>query len=221
MTENQARAIQAVVFDVGETLCDETRAWTLWADWLGIPALTLHSVLGAVIERGEDHRRVFEILRPGLDVAAESRRKRASDGFAWAIREDLYPDALPALEALTDAGYRLGVAGNQPIETEAFIGSLGIDVDLVASSESLGVAKPDPAFFEQITRRLGLAPSAIAYVGDRLDNDVRPAAGAGMRAIWIRRGPWGLIQSDTEAISMASGTIDTLLELPDLLASLE
>ncbi len=29
--------IHAVVFDVGETLIDETRAWGVWADHLGIP----------------------------------------------------------------------------------------------------------------------------------------------------------------------------------------
>jgi FMN phosphatase YigB (HAD superfamily) len=29
--------IKAVVFDVGETLVDETREYGTWADWLGIP----------------------------------------------------------------------------------------------------------------------------------------------------------------------------------------
>ena len=30
-------SIEAVVFDVGETLVDETRPWGEWADHLGIP----------------------------------------------------------------------------------------------------------------------------------------------------------------------------------------
>ena len=29
--------IKAVVFDVGETLVDETREYGTWADWLGVP----------------------------------------------------------------------------------------------------------------------------------------------------------------------------------------
>jgi FMN phosphatase YigB (HAD superfamily) len=33
----------------------------------------------------------------------------------------------------------------------------------------------------------------VAYVGDRVDNDVLPAIACGMRAVWIRRGPWGVI----------------------------
>jgi hypothetical protein len=31
--------VRAVVFDVGETLVDETREYGAWADWLGAPRL--------------------------------------------------------------------------------------------------------------------------------------------------------------------------------------
>src|SRR5439155_14968561 len=34
------RALKAVVFDVGETLVDETRHWGEWADRAGVPRLT-------------------------------------------------------------------------------------------------------------------------------------------------------------------------------------
>src|SRR2546430_1464182 len=59
--------IRAVFFDIGETLVDETRPWGLWADWLGVPHLTFFAALGAVIARREHHRRVFDLVRPGLD----------------------------------------------------------------------------------------------------------------------------------------------------------
>ncbi|MGH9098837.1 MAG: HAD hydrolase-like protein, partial [Acidimicrobiales bacterium] len=36
-----------------------------------------------------------------------------------------------------------------------------------------------------------LRSEQVAYVGDRLDNDVLPAKAAGMFAVFIRRGPWG------------------------------
>ena len=64
--------VAAVVFDVGETLVDETRAWQAWADALGVPRLTLLGVLGGLAVGGEDHRRVFELWRP----APTSRRRR-------------------------------------------------------------------------------------------------------------------------------------------------
>ena len=44
--------INAVVFDVGETLVDETREYGTWADWLGVPRHTFSAVFGAVIALG-------------------------------------------------------------------------------------------------------------------------------------------------------------------------
>ena len=60
----QEPLIEAVVFDVGETLVDETRAWEGWADHLGVPRLTFLGVLGAAIERGEDHLAPFRVFAP-------------------------------------------------------------------------------------------------------------------------------------------------------------
>ena len=54
--------------------------------------------------------------------------------------------------------------------------------------------KPDPDFFALTLSLLGdPEPGQVAYVGDRIDNDVRPSAAAGMRAVWLRRGPWGIV----------------------------
>lgn len=214
------RQIRAVVLDVGETIVDETRSWGEWADWLGIPHLTLFAVLGGVIARGQQHGGVFEILRPGLDITAEAKRRRVASGSTWVSAADLYPDALPAIHALREAGYAVGIAGNQPRETERVIASLGIQLDLVASSEGLGVAKPDLAFFERIAGELHLPPPAIAYVGDRIDNDIGPAVAAGMQAIFIRRGPWAHLQA-LDGIPAGAITIETLLDLPAVLAALE
>jgi FMN phosphatase YigB (HAD superfamily) len=208
-----------VVFDVGETIVDETRPWGEWADWLGIPRLTLFAVLGGVIARGNSHEGVFDVLRPGMDVRAESARRRAGTATTWVNATDLYPDALPAIASLREAGYLVGVAGNQPRETEQVIASLGLTLDLVASSDGLGVAKPDPAFFERIADELHLPPEAIAYVGDRIDNDVIPAAAAGMLAIFIRRGPWAHIQA-LDGVPSGAIEIASLLEVAGVLATL-
>jgi FMN phosphatase YigB (HAD superfamily) len=69
-------------------------------------------------------------------------------------------------------------------------------------------------------RELGLEPAEIAYVGDRVDNDVEPAARAGLRAIFIRRGPWAFIQAGRENPPAAASSIDSLDELPAALANL-
>jgi FMN phosphatase YigB (HAD superfamily) len=208
--------VRAVVFDIGETLVDENRLWLAWADWLGIEPLTFLGVLGAVIERGGDHREPFRILRPEVDLR-EAGRERERAGVPNVIDPgDLYPDAVPALEALRRAGYLVGVAGNQPQAAESLFRGLDAPLDLVASSDSLGVEKPDPRFFAAIAERLAVTPTEVAYVGDRLDNDVRPAAAAGMRAIFLRRGPWAWVQAGRDPVPEAAAAIDDLSSIVDV-----
>jgi HAD superfamily hydrolase (TIGR01549 family) len=209
-------AIRLVVFDVGETLVDETRMWGEWADWLGVTRLAFFAALGAVIAAKKHHREVYELVRPGIDIA----RERAARGDAMTRIEvrDLYPDAVPCLQRLRAAGYRVGLAGNQPADAEAQIRDLGLAVDFVASSARWGVEKPDPQFFRRIAAESGAAPAEIAYVGDRLDNDVLPAIDAGMVGIFLRRGPWGVIHATWPEVARARIRLETL---DDLAAALD
>jgi HAD superfamily hydrolase (TIGR01549 family) len=198
--------LRAVVFDVGETLVDEERAWRVVAAAAGAPPHALWAALGVTIARGEEHRRVWEHL--GIEPPAAT--------YALAPG-DLYPDALPCLARARELGFAVGVAGNQPESVEAVLREAGVQAELVASSARWGVEKPDPAFFERIADELELLPEAIAYVGDRVDNDVLPAAEAGMVAVHLRRGPWGLLQ---DADGRAALVVDSLDGLPERLASL-
>ncbi len=206
-------------FDVGETLVSEDRVWHRWADWLGVPPLTLLGVLGAVIERREHHLEVFRPFLPSMDVDGELGRRRAAGHPTGFDADDLYPDAVPALRALKAAGYAVGVAGNQPRDvSEALFATLGVELDVVASSAAWGVEKPDPAFFHKLAAVAGLPPAEIAYVGDRVDNDVLPARAAGMRAVFLRRGPWGYLHDRWPEAAQAHLRIDSLAELPGALA---
>jgi HAD superfamily hydrolase (TIGR01662 family) len=206
--------VEAVVFDVGETLVDETRVWSQWADWLGVPRLTFMATLGAVIARGGSHREVFERFRPGIHLAEEARKQGIAGRSDLFSLDDLYPDALDCLRALAADGYRLAIAANQPAPASDVLGEMDIPFEMVATSEAWGVAKPDPRFFERIAHELQLSPERIAYVGDRLDNDVLPARAAGMVAIFVRRGPWGWIQAPAGSPPDASLVVESLAELP-------
>lgn len=206
--------IEAVVFDAGETLVDETRVWGQWADWLGVPRLTFMAALGAVIARGGNHREVFELFQPGIDVEAEARRHGVAGKSDLLSLDDLYPDALDCLRELAADGYRLGIAANQPAPAGDVLRDMAIDFELIATSAAWGVAKPAPEFFERIATELRLPPQAIAYVGDRLDNDVLPAQAAGMVGVFVRRGPWAWIQAGRMDPPEASLTVESLAELP-------
>lgn len=212
--------IRAVCFDVGETLIDETRHWDGWADFLGVPRLTLFTALGVTMERGESLRRVFEIFRPDLDFA-NVRKMRAAQGYRYDFEHgDLYPDAVPCLAELRERGFKVLIAGNQPIEAEAALHRLGVPADLIATSAGWGVAKPDAAFFAKVIDAAGESADRIAYVGDRVDNDVLPARAAGMVAVHLRRGPWGWMHAAKPDADHAHVRVDNLNELPALLAAL-
>ena len=199
---------RAICLDIGETLIDETRIWSVWADVLGVPRFTFMAVLGAVIAGGGDHREGFAALGLRDWQRHEAEVQRRYGGFG---PEDLYPDTLPALARLRARGYRLAVVGNQPAHRTAELQRLGVRADVVAMSDELGVAKPDAAFFRRCCELLGAPPGEVAYVGDRVDNDVLPAAAAGLRAVWLRRGPWGWLHTDPTGA--ATLTVRSLIEL--------
>lgn len=201
------RAVDWVVLDLGETLADETRGWARWADWFGVPHLTLMAVLGAVIAERRPHTDVFGYFREGFDPAT---------GPGWQMEaSDLYDDALPTLAELRARGYRLAVMGNQPLEVLPLLATL--PVDRVAASAEWAVHKPDPAFFARVAQEVEAPPYRIAYVGDRVDNDVLPAKQAGMVAVHLRRGPWGYLHATWPEAAQADLRLTTLAELPSAL----
>lgn len=211
-------SLKAVFFDVGETLLSEARQWSVRAQWLGIPPHSFFAMLGAVIERREHHRKVFEYL--GVDFEAIRQEKRAAGQSDDLIAEDFYPDAIACLRQLRSEGYWLGISGNQPAQTEGFLQEAGLPVDFIASSATWGIEKPDPAFFWRISQETGLPPEQIAYVGDRLDNDVLPALEVGMKAIFVRRGPWGYVHTNWPEVDKATARIETLSALAETLRDL-
>jgi HAD superfamily hydrolase (TIGR01549 family) len=211
--------IHAVVFDVGECLVDETREYGTWADWLGVPRHTFHAMFGAVIAQGRDYRDTFQEFRPGFDLY-EEREKRAAAGQAETFdEEDLYADVRPALAQLRADGLWLGIAGNQTVRAGRILRALfSDDVDLIGTSDDWGASKPDPKFFKRVVAAVPFTAEEILYVGDRCDNDIRPAREARMRTALVRRGPWATIQwNSTEAQELPTFRTDSLLELPGLI----
>jgi FMN phosphatase YigB (HAD superfamily) len=198
--------IRVVVFDVGETLVDETRAWSDVARAAGLTRLTLFAALGALIERGEDHRRVWKLL--GVPPPS---------GASSVTLEDLYPDAVPCLQELRALGLGIGLAGNQPRDAAAALWRLGLPVDFIATSGEWGVEKPSARFFELVCETAGYPAHQIAYVGDRLDNDVLPACAAGMFSVFLRRGPWGALHAARPEAAQADARLDSLGQLAGVL----
>ena len=211
--------LKAVFFDVGETLIDESRMWRGWAAYLGVPAQEFLAALEDVIASGAHHRRVFDRFRANFDLAAARRERAAPGDRDLSMARDLYADAAPCLRDLRQLGYRVGIAGNQPAGAVNALRSLGLDADVIASSASLGVEKPATAFFVKLAASAGLAANEIAYVGDRLDNDILPARTAGMLTLFLVRGPWAKVQSKLPEAALAHIRLPDLVGLTATLAS--
>ncbi|GGK90436.1 hypothetical protein Sme01_53390 [Sphaerisporangium melleum] len=213
--------VRSVVFDVGETLIDETRIWSRWADRLGISRFTMLGVLGGMAALDRSFPEAFQIVRPGLDPDAEIEAWRREDPTG--LREnfdadDLYPDVRPGLAALRAAGLQVIIAGNQPPQAYDALVAMDLPVDAVHTSAAWGVSKPHPDFFAKVVAVAGREPGEILYVGDRLDNDVLPARAAGLRTALLRRGPWGHLHADRPEAGAADAVVDDLHQLAALLA---
>lgn len=217
MRDDSLALVRAVVFDVGETLVDESGYFGAWAGWLGVPRHTFSAVFGAVISAGRDHRDVFAHFRPGFDLEHEQHLRRAAGRSRDIGADDLYPDARPALTALSERGYRIGIAGNQPARAGRILRDMRLPASFIAMSAEWAVSKPDPGFFARVGAAAGVPAAQILYVGDRLDNDIVPAHEAGFVTAFIRRGPWGHLHADWPDISRADLVLAGLDELAGLL----
>ncbi|MVU76014.1 HAD-IIIA family hydrolase [Nocardia sp. ET3-3] len=209
--------IGAVVFDVGETLVDETREYGTWADWLGVPRHTFVSVFGATIAQGKDYREAFQVFRPGFDLAEEREARAAAGQPETYGEEDLYPDVRQALSKLQSMGVWVGIVGNQTVRSGKILRSLELPADFIATSDDWGVEKPSIAFFEKVVEVAPCPVNEIVYVGDRIENDIAPAKAVGMRTAYLQRGPWGWIQRDRpEVAELSDWKIRDLNELPEI-----
>ena len=133
---------------------------------------------------------------------------RLTEILVDALRFDLLPDALPALDAMGAAGLRLGVVSNWDYGLGDVLDGLGVGdrFGVVATSAAVGAGKPDPAIFHHALDALGVAPSAALHCGDLPAYDCAGAAAAGVRAVLIDR-----------AGGLAAGPCPTIAALPDLL----
>src|SRR5262249_54922959 len=84
--------------------------------------------------------------------------------------------------------FHLGLIANQGAECRDRLAALGWleRFAVVAFAEEMSVFKPDRALFEQALARAGGAPEYALMVGDRLGNDIAPAAALGMTTAWLR-----------------------------------
>jgi FMN phosphatase YigB (HAD superfamily) len=187
-----------IFFDVGNVLLDEDpltyRNVRLHLDAIRQvrPEITLLDLLAALEARAAagDRWPLASVAAAYLDDATAGAVWETAERTIRSEFATLSPPVAGAFPAIERLGrhYHLGLIANQGAECRAHLAALGWleRFDVVAFSEELGHYKPDPALFRAAMKQAGVDPDESLMVGDRLDNDIAPAAALGMATTWLR-----------------------------------
>jgi putative hydrolase of the HAD superfamily len=230
--------IEAVFFDVGETLLSPNPSWSE----LAVVKLS---------ERGHDltvdqmrlaWRHVGDHFTEAADagvmfsVSHEASKKFWTklyldqleflgiddEGAALVLYETfsdpenyrLFEDTVPALTALSERGLKLGVISNFERWLRGMLEHFAVidRFEVVAISGELDLEKPDPRIFEWAMREMGVGPDVSLHIGDSPNFDAQPAHDLGMTGVLLdRHGRW----ADLEAPYRHVSTLGELIPLVD------
>ena len=204
--------LEAVLFDLDDTLHDDTRTYRRAAEATAAAVAAVRDVDASALVAAyvAEADRFWQTLSPaafsqsltGLREAmwAAALRAVGIDDAALAVacasdynrfrREylELWPGALELLERLRARGLKLAMITNGMSEThrdKIAILRLEDAFDEIFIADEVGMIKPDPRLFVHAAERLGVRADACAMVGDRLERDVRGGNDAGMFTVWM------------------------------------
>ncbi len=129
------------------------------------------------------------------------------------------PGGLEVLDRIRFAGLQIGLLSDCSSElAEAWETTpYAPRIDAAVFSWRLGVRKPDPRAFLEVTSALDVAPSDCWYVGDGGSRELWGANRLGMTTVLVRNAAYGVehlrVDADTQEPAYA---VDDLMEVPDL-----
>ena len=207
-----SRKIDVVLFDLDDTLHDDTSAYRSAAEEVarevaaehGIDALALKDAyvseaegfwhrltpeaLAVKLARVREHMWTTALKHVGIDDAGLGERSAGRYNSYRKKYFTLFPGALDVLHTLRSNGKRLGLLTNGFSEThreKIALLQLGEVFDAIFIADEVGMLKPDPLLFAHACRTMGVAPMYGAMIGDRYDRDIRGALDAGLYTIWL------------------------------------
>ncbi|MFP4430253.1 MAG: HAD family hydrolase [Spirochaetota bacterium] len=193
-------AIRGVAFDVDGTLYANRPMYILSIPLvLTRPRLlrAFRDVRIALRKRGavEDYYRVqAEMLAEALGKTAEEARQTIERRIyrTWEHILNLVPlrrGVRRTIRELKDAGLKVAVSSDFPLERKLKVLGLEEHWDAVVPTEATGALKPNPEPFLSLSAALGLPPEEILYVGNSYAYDIVGAAGVGMKTAHISPRP--------------------------------
>jgi putative hydrolase of the HAD superfamily len=206
------RRFDAVLFDLDDTLHDDTAAYRAAAQRVaeevgaerGVDAAALRDAYSREAESFWAQLDATQLQTSLAGLRAQMWGRALADvGIrdpALALRAavdynrfraeelELFPAALPLLHALRAAGRKTALITNGFAEThreKIVLLRLEDAFDAVLIADEVGMVKPDPNIFLHACTLVGASPAASLMVGDRYERDIRGAQHAGLATLWV------------------------------------
>ncbi len=189
--------IDAVAFDLDGTLYPNIEFYSRLIPFV----LKEHKLLMAMgkardVLRAEEHKGHFydhqarimaEILKDDPASIKDKTEKLIYRGWEPIFKKvRLYSYVHETLKGCKDAGLKIGLLSDFPLEQK--IDYLGLDGywDVVLCSEEVNHLKPDPAPFLRLSELFSVPPQRILYVGNSVSYDIMGAKGVGMKTALVK-----------------------------------
>jgi putative hydrolase of the HAD superfamily len=204
--------LQAVLFDLDDTLHDDTRAYRVAAERVSAEVALATGIepqrlTAAYISQADNfwqgltpsvfgtplvglRRQMWAAALASVGVDDPALAERCADAYHRNRRSilELFPGAALLLARLRERGYKLGLITNGFADThreKITLLALEQSFDEILIADEVGLLKPDPRIFLLAAKRLGVPAAACAMVGDRFERDITGAQAAGMFAVWM------------------------------------
>lgn len=211
--------MKSVIFDLDGTLAD-TSADLIAAANACFDAPMLDPVSDAATAFGGGRAMLslgYERLgvQPAEDARLADYHKLLDHyGANICVHTRLYDAVVPALVALADRGYALGICTNKPegLAVE-LVKQLGITDHFKAllGADTLPIRKPDPEHLFETIRQVGGDLKQSVLIGDTI-TDRKTSANAGLPSVLVTFGPTGRKTAEMKP----EGLLDHFDQLPDL-----
>ena len=207
------KSLHWVFFDIGSTLVDEEAAYR---------HRVRDMIRGTDVTLEQYYEKRVQFAKAGFNGDQRAIEYFGLTKTPWHSEDEVpFADCAQTLQTLRDAGYQLGVIANQEPGARERLDAWGLGrfFSVIAASAEMGVAKPDREIFLRALAMANCRPENAVMVGDRLDNDVRPAKALGMTAIRMRKG-LAVYMRPSCAAEAPDYTVSCLAEIPGILAQL-
>jgi len=240
------KPIRAVLFDLGNTLIYDKEPWeTLYlrADKALWNSLQSYGVKSTPRELYGRHKTLFNLYyklrendleEPGMgnilqelltknNIHLPEEELRAALHSMYRITQANWfaeDDALPALQALKQRGFRLGIVSNGADDENTYTlidkANVRSYFEYIISSAAFGKRKPHPGIFHAALDHFQVPPEQAVMIGDTFDADIVGARQVGMNSIWVTR---RVQKTVTRHEIRPNAVVSTLSEIPALLSA--